>query len=35
LFGALSGRSLAELIAIVEQLKARGLALLSLPERID
>ena len=29
------GRSLAELISIVEQLKARGLALLSLEEKID
>lgn len=29
------GRSLAELISIVEQLKARGVALLSLEERID
>ena len=29
------GRSLAELISIVEQLKARGVALLSLEEKID
>jgi DNA invertase Pin-like site-specific DNA recombinase len=29
------GRSLAELLAIVEQLKARGVALLSLEEKID
>ena len=29
------GRSLAELIAIVEQLKVRGIALLSLEEKID
>ncbi len=29
------GRSLAELVSIVEQLKARGVALLSLEEKID